>query len=103
MITAARNEESTLAELLSRRERIAARPEFVRVDLDLVEESRRAFDDVLAAGARDERRQFARLFVKKMEFEPDTGDVLTHLFARPPLPASKQTPASKETGVRSSW
>jgi hypothetical protein len=38
--------------------------------------------------------------VKKIELEPDTGDILMHLFGRPPLRASKQTPASGETGVR---
>ena len=58
------------------------------------------FREVFAAGTREERRQFARLFVKKIELELDTGDILMHLFSRPPLPASKQTPASGETGVR---
>ncbi|MCK4914709.1 MAG: hypothetical protein KAS89_00990 [Candidatus Eisenbacteria sp.] len=41
-----------------------------------------------------------RLFVKKIDLNPDTGDILMHLFGRPPLRASKQTPASGETGVR---
>jgi chaperonin cofactor prefoldin len=49
---------------------------------------------------RDERRQFARLFVKKIELEPNTGDILMHLFGRPTMLAPVQTPASKETGVR---
>jgi len=55
---------------------------------------------VLSVGARDERRRFTRLFVKETELEPDTGDILMHLFGRPPVPSSVQTPTSKETGVR---
>ena len=32
--------------------------------------------------------------------DPDTGDILMHLFGRPTMLAPMQTPASKETGVR---
>lgn len=46
-------------ELLSRRERTAARPELTRVDMSLVEESKRAFGDVFANGAPKEKRPSA--------------------------------------------
>ena len=51
-------------------------------------------------GAPSPEQQWGCLLVKKIELEPDTGGILMHLFSRrPPLPASKQTPASEETGV----
>ena len=43
---------------------------------------------------------FARLFVKKIEVDPDTGDILMHLFSRPPFLAQKGKPACAETGFR---
>ncbi len=70
------------------------------VNDDLVEEYRRAFKDVFAGGTREERRQLALLSVKKIEVDPGTGDILMHLFGRPPGLVPKQTPASGETGVR---
>lgn len=89
-----------LSALLECRGRIEAHSQLTRIDLGVVEQCREVFREVFAAGTREERRQFARLFVKKIELELDTGDILMHLFSRPPLPASKQTPASGETGVR---
>ena len=69
-----------------------------------MEECRRRFAEVFAQGTSEEQRAFARLFVQKIEVDPDTGEVLMHLFSRPPLPMSrwghKKTPASAETGVR---
>jgi len=51
--------------------------------------------------------QIRGLLVRKMELEPDTGDILMYHFGLPPAlpsrrtPASdEQTPASGETGVR---
>lgn len=42
--------------------------------------------------------------MQKIEVDPDIGEVLIHLFSRPPVLASqgghKKTPASAETGVR---
>jgi len=70
------------------------------IDLGFVEQCREVFREVFAAGTREERRHFARLFVKKIELEPDTGDILMHLNGRPTMLAPMQTPASKETGVR---
>ena len=87
-------------ELLARQERLAPRPEPMRVDLSLVEECRRAFAEVFAQGTNEEKRAFARLFVKEIEVDPDTGDVWMHLFSCPSILARKATPASVETGVR---
>jgi len=87
-------------ELLERKGRMAVHREPAHIDLGFVEQCRKALRQVLAAGTREERRQFARLFIKKIELEPDTGDILMHLFGRPPSPPSKQTPASEKTGVR---
>lgn len=41
-----------------------------------------------------------RSLVGKTDLKPDTGDVLVHLFESPPLPESRQIPASEETGIR---
>ena len=86
--------------LLERQERAAPRAEPMRMDLSLVEECRRAFAEVFAEGTNEEKRAFARLFMKRIDVEPDTGDVWMHLFSRPPALAQKRTPASRETGVR---
>jgi hypothetical protein len=87
-------------ELLARQERLAPRPEPMRVDLSLVEECRTAFAEVFAHGTSEEKRAFARLFVKKIEVDPDTGDILMHLFSRPPFLAHEEKPAPEETGFR---
>ena len=91
-------------ELLARQGMLGPEPEVPRFDLTQVEECRRRFAEVFAQGTNEERRDFARLFVQKIEVDPDTGDVLMHLFSRPPVPVSrddhKKTPASEETGVR---
>jgi hypothetical protein len=87
-------------ELLARQERLAPRPEPMRVGVSLVEECRRAFAEVFAQGANEEKRQYARLFVKRIDVDPDTGDILMHLFNRPPFLAQKGKPASEETGFR---
>jgi hypothetical protein len=87
-------------ELLARQERLAPRPEPMRVDPSLVEECRKAFAEVFATGTPEEKRAFARLFVKRIEVDPDTGDILMHLFSRPPFLAHKEKPASEETGFR---
>ncbi len=70
------------------------------IDLGVVERCREAFSETFDAGTQEEKRRLVRLFVKKIDLNPDTGDILMHLFGRPPLRASKQTPASGETGVR---
>ena len=70
------------------------------MDASLVEECRRAFGEVFSTGTREERRQWPRLFVKRIDVDPDTGDILMHLFSRPTMLAPMQTPASEKTGVR---
>ena len=91
-------------ELLTRQGRMGEEPEAPRFDLAQVEECRRRFAEVFAQGTSEEKRAFARLFVQKIEVDPDTGEVLMHLFSRPPVPMSrgghKKTPASAETGVQ---
>ena len=91
-------------QLLARQGRLGAEPEVPRFDLAQVEECRRRFAEVFAQGTNQEKRDFARLFVQKIEVDPDTGEVLMHLFSRPPVSVSrgghKKTPASVETGVR---
>ena len=90
--------------LLARQDQVGVEPEVPRFDLAEVEECRRRFAEVFAQGTNEEKRDFARLFVQKIEVDPDTGEVLMHLFSRPPVPMSrrghKRTPASGETGVR---
>ncbi len=76
-------------ELLSRQGRIGEEPEIPRFDLAQVEECRRRFAEVFAQGTSEEQRAFAQLFVQKIEVDPDTGEVLMHLFSRPPLPMSR--------------
>jgi len=88
------------AALLERQGQLAPRPEPMRVDLSLVEECRKAFAEVFAHGTPEEKRQYARLFVKRIEVDPDTGDILMHLFSRPPMVAQTRKPASAETGFR---
>jgi len=91
-------------DLLTRQARVGTEPEVPRFDLTQVEECRRRFAEVFARGTNEEKRAFARLFVQKIEVDPGTGNVLMHLFSRPPVPVSrggdKKTPASAETGVR---
>lgn len=86
-------------ELLARQEKSGPRPETMRVDLSLLDECRKAFAEVFSSGTLEEKREYARLFVKRIEVNPDTGDVWMNLFSRPPLPVQKKTPASVETGV----
>jgi hypothetical protein len=61
---------------------------------------RGAFGEVFSTGAPEERRQWVSLFMKRIEVDPATGDILMHLFGRPAMLAPMQTPASGETGVR---
>ena len=91
-------------ELLAHQAKVGEEPDVARFDLTQVEECRRRFAEVFAQGTNEEKRAFARLFVQKIQVDPGTGDVLMHLFSRPPVPVSrgghKKTPASAETGVR---
>jgi hypothetical protein len=89
--------------LLARQALLGAEPEVPRFDLAQVEECRRRFAEVFARGTNEEKRAFARLFVKKIDTDPATGEVWMYLFSRPPALTArtrqKRTPASAETGA----
>ena len=57
---------------------------------------------VFSMGTNYERRAFTRLFVRKIDLDPDNGNILMHLFSCPPWfnLQKTETPASNETGVR---
>jgi hypothetical protein len=86
-------------ELLARQRMLGAEPKVPCFDLTQVEECRQRFAEVFAQGTNEEKRAFARLFVKKVDIDPATGDVWMYLFSRPPALLDKRTPASVETGV----
>jgi len=52
--------------------------------LPLVADHQRRFTEVFAHGTNEEKRTVARCFVKKIEVDPDTGNVLMYLFSGPP-------------------
>jgi len=76
-------------ELLAHQAKVGEEPDVARFDLTQVEECRRRFAEVFAQGTNEEKRDFARLFVQKIEVDPATGEVLMHLFSRPPVPVSR--------------
>ena len=86
--------------LLTRKERTEVHSRPTRIDQAFVDRCRDTFGEVFDAGTQEEKRQFVRLFVRNIDLSPDSGDVLIHLFSRPPIPESKQIPASEETGIR---
>jgi hypothetical protein len=54
---------------------------------------------VFACGTADEKRQFTRLFVKKIEVDPASGQIQLRLFGSPTVLKRKGTPAGVLTGV----
>ena len=72
------------AKLLEQQAKISPRQGPMRVDRSMVDQLRKSFTEVFAGGTPEEKRQYARLFVKKIEVTPDTGDVLMHIFSRHP-------------------
>ncbi len=87
-------------ELLARQEVVGGEPAVPQFDLTQVEVFRQRFIQAFAQGTNEERRAFARLFVKRIEVDPASGDVCMYLVSRPPALAQRRTPASQETGVR---
>jgi hypothetical protein len=91
-------------QLLARQKTVGAEPEVLQFDLAAVEKCHQRFAQVFAEGTNEEKRAFARLFVKKIEVDPDTGEILMHLLSRPPAltprVGPKRTLASMETSVR---
>lgn len=63
---------------------------------------RRRFAEAFATGSNAQRRAIARVFVRKVEVDLDTGDVWIHIIGLPPVMAKpgkqKRTPAF--AGVR---
>ncbi|MBN1435016.1 recombinase zinc beta ribbon domain-containing protein [Candidatus Fermentibacterales bacterium] len=86
----------------ARRSRTEKQPEPPALSLKDVENYMQSFSEVLANGTKEERREFIRLFVKKVELDPVTGDIMITLLSRPPGLRSRdtRTPASRETGVQ---
>jgi hypothetical protein len=98
-----RAEARAVKQVLRNLERLSAggaEPQAPEFDMTQVEEVHRAFVDVFAHGINEEKGEFARLFVKKIELDPDTGDVWTYLFSRWAFLAQAKKPASEETGFR---
>ena len=71
-------------DLQVRQRALGTEPEVPQVDLALVADYQRRFTEVFARGTNEEKRTVARCFVKKIEVDPDTGNVLMYLFSRPP-------------------
>ena len=96
-----RNLNRRREELQTRQTEISLKPEPSKIDKTLVERCKKDFAKVLACGSPAEKKAFIRLFLKQIELDPDTGDILMHLYSRPAgLKAHKKsTPASLETGV----
>ena len=87
-------------ELLTRQALVAQRPEPIRVDKTMVRRYQKAFAEVISCGTHSEKREFTRLFMKQIDLNPDTGDILMHLYSRPPgLLTKNSTPALIKTGV----
>ena len=88
-------------ELLNQLALVAQRPEPIRVDKSMVKKYQKAFAEVISCGTHSEKRKFTRLFMKQIDLNPDTGDILMHLYSRPSglLAPKHSTPASNETGV----
>ena len=88
------------SDLQTRLSRISDSSAPKQVDLGTVEHLRKAFSDVFSYGTRTEKRQFARLFVKSIELNPNSGEIDMHLFSRPPaMMPKRKTPASEKAGV----
>lgn len=99
---------SELRELKARREELEARQKDLAVqpvprilDHAVVEEYLKTFERTFEFGTNEEKRELVRLFVKKVELNPETGDIAIRLLSRPPgiMTRGKRTPARKETGV----
>ena len=71
------------------------------LDHAVVEEYLKTFERTFEFGTKEEKRELVRLFVKKVELNPDTGDIAIRLLRRPPgiMMRGKRTPARTEAGV----
>ncbi len=81
---------------------LGVKPKTVQVNKSMVEKCRKAFKKILSQGTRAEKKEFTRLFIKKIELYPETGDILMHLFSRPPglfSPPNKGIPGTFVPGM----
>jgi NAD(P)-dependent dehydrogenase (short-subunit alcohol dehydrogenase family) len=58
-----------------------------------VEAYRREFATILGHGTNEEKRLVLRAFVRKIEVNPATGDIVIWLYQRPPGPAKGDAPS----------
>lgn len=88
-------------ELEARQKGFAIQPEPKMLDHAVVEEYLKTFERTFEFGTNEEKRELVRLFVKKVELNPETGDIAIRLLSRPPglMMRKRRTPARRETGV----
>ena len=87
------------SELFKRQESIGAGPEAPEMDLAQLEGYREQFAEVIDRGTNEEKRTLARLFVKTIEVDPDTGDVWMYLPERPMILQPNNGASEDEEGV----
>ena len=70
-----------------------------------IEEYRHRFSEIVAQGTNEEKRTLARCFLKKIEVDPATGEVVMYLFGRPPaLPKPQKSIGPRlAIGPQSGW
>ena len=88
-------------ELEVRQQGIAALPEPKVFEPDVVNEYLKTFERTFSFGSEEEKREFVRLLVKRVQLNPDTGDIAIRLLSRPPgvMMRKRRTPVRRETGV----
>ncbi len=90
-------------DLAERQRSLEVEPRVPEVDMTRLEEYRRRFAEVLETGTNKEKREFARLFVRKIEIDPDTWEVWISLFGLPPAVTQpqmwKRTPAEARVPI----
>jgi CRP/FNR family cyclic AMP-dependent transcriptional regulator len=87
--------------LLAQQQQIGTAPRVPEIDAVQVEQYRRRALAVFANGTNEDRNTTAKTLVRRIEVDPDTGDVWMHVISRPPFLAvqgQKRAPASRETG-----
>ena len=87
------------AELAARQDDLRAEPETLEMDVAQVNAYRERFAEVFGHGTNEEKRTLARLLVKSIEVDPDTGDVWIYLPSRPTMLVQNDTASSEEEGV----
>jgi len=78
---------------------IPALPTAMRGDPAMAEGRRRDFTRACARGMADEKRRFARVFVRRIVATPAAGEIQMHPFGDPTVLERNGTPAGVLTGV----